>query len=446
MSRSDPVLRRTGGAAPLHAVGGEGAQIIDSEGNRWLDACSGVFVAILGANPPGVAAEIASAMERLQFAYSGRFGSAEEDRLAEMLVEKAPEGFGKLWLSTSGSAANEAAVKLARQYHLARGNAEKTAVITRWHSYHGNTALAMSLSGSGPRRRPFQPYLNDFPHVLPPDPDRRPGTAESFADEVEHEILARGAQYISAVMVEPVAGAPLGALIPPDGYLRRLREICDRHDVLLIADEIVSGLGRTGRFFAVEHEGVVPDMITLAKGLGGGFTPIGAVLAHGRVTDALESARQPFMHGESFTGHRLMGAAGVAVLDFIDRHGLVQRVAEDGPGLQARLAPLEDHPLVGRLRGRGFLWGLELVAEKDGLWPFPRAAQVSERVVAAAAARGVIFQGGNAGTDGENGDMVTVAPPYVTTSGELDQIAGVLSLALDDVWEELSREGGRAIA
>lgn len=336
-------------------------------------------------------------------------------------------------------------MKLARQYHLLRGSAEKTAVITRWHSYHGGTIGAMSLSGSGPRRRPYQPYLLDFPHVPPPDAYRRPQgmDAETFAlacaDAVETEILARGAQYVSAVMVEPVAGAPLGALVSPPAYLARLREICDRHDVLMIADEVVSGLGRTGRWFAIESAGVVPDMITVAKGLGGGFTPIGALLVHDRISGTLDAAGTAFAHGESFTGHRMMGAAGEAVIDFIEAHGLVARVARGGPGLEALLRPLVGHPLVGTLRGAGFLHGIELVEDKETRRPFPRSARVSERVAEAAARRGVLFQTGNAAADGENGDTVMIAPPYVTTDAQLAEMVGALAEALDEVAGALGR-------
>lgn len=382
-------------------------------------------------------------MSTLQFAYSGYFSSPEEDALALALIGKAPRGITKVWLTTSGSTATEAAVKLARQYHLLRGNPQKSKVITRWHSYHGSTIGAMSLSGSGPRRRPYQPYLLDMPHVPPPDCYRCPWGARpdncalDCADAFEKEILAVGPDYMSAVMVEPVAGAPLGALVSPPGYLRRVREICDRYDVLMIADEIVSGLCRTGDWFAVQHDDVVPDILTLAKGLGGGYVPVGAVLIHQRINAVLEAAGTQFNHGESFTGHRIMGAAGQAVIGFIDAEGLADRVARKGPALEADLKKLKDHPLVGAVRGRGFLYGVELVANKAERRPFPRRAQVSERVAEAAARRHVLFQTGNAGADGQDGDTIMIAPPYVTSEAELTQIVSVLSDALDEVATEI---------
>ncbi len=437
----DPVLRRS--ASPREAVGGKGAWIFDSTGTNWLDASSSVFVSILGANPHGLADRVGAAMSELQFAYSGNFSSSEEDALARALIDKAPEGITKVWLTTSGSTANESALKMARQYHLSRGNSQKTKVISRWHSYHGSTIGAMSLSGSGPRRRPYEPYLLDVPHVPPPDCYRCPWGARpescalACADAFEKEILAVGSEYISAVMVEPVAGAPLGALVSPPGYLRRIRDICDRHDVLMIADEIVSGMCRTGEWFAVQHDDVVPDMLTLAKGLGGGYVPIGAVLLHDRINAVLEGAGVAVNHGESFTGHRIMGAAGQAVIEFIDTEGLADRVASKGPALEADLTKLTAHPLVGIVRGRGFLYGVELVKDKTERRPFSRDDKVSERVAEAAARRHVLFQTGNAGADGQDGDTIMIAPPYVTSDADLKQIVSVLSDALDEVAIEI---------
>ena len=438
------------GARP-RAVRGQGAFVVTADGSRVLDAASGAFVAILGFDPPGVADRIAAAMRDIQFAYSGSFGNAEEVRLASLLVERAPAGMAKVWLTTSGSTANETAVKLAHQYHALRGNPSKVQVISRWHSYHGSTIGAMSLSGSVPRRRPFQPYLLDMPHVAPPDCWRCPlarspgpcdeGCDGACADLFEAEILRLGAEHVSAVIVEPVAGAPLGALVSSPAYLRRLRAICDRHDVLMIADEIVSGMGRTGDWFAIADSGVSPDLITLAKGLGGGFVPIGAVIAHRGVVDAFEGCGAAFTHGESFTGHRVMAAAGCAVVDFIEDHALLSRVRDLDERLSGLLSPLGSHPLVGRLRGRGLLRGVELVADATARRPFPRAMAVSERVLAAARRRGVLFQGGNAGVDGRDGDTIAIAPPYVIADQDLEMATAALREALDEVAAEVGRDG-----
>jgi adenosylmethionine-8-amino-7-oxononanoate aminotransferase len=432
------------------AVAGDGAWLIDSDGRRFLDACGGVFVAILGHSPAAVAEAIALQTRTLNFAYSGDFTTDAQERLAQRLVSIAPPGIERVWLTTSGSMANEVAVKLARQYHLLKGNTQKTKIISRRHSYHGSTIGAMSMTGSLPRRKPYEPYLLNFPQVSPPYCYRCPDKLEpvdcaiACANEIESAILAAGEEYVSAFIVEPIAGAPLGGLTSPPEYLRRARDICDRYNVLMIVDEIVSGVGRTGDWFAIEESGVIPDIITLAKGLGGGFVPIGAVLAHKKIHHAFEEADASFIHSESFTGHVLLGAAGNAVLDFIDNNALLPAVRELAKYLEISLAPLANSPLVGEVRGRGLLKGIELVASKRTKKPFARSLRVAERVARATAARGVLVLTGNAGVDGVNGDTVMVAPPYVTTRSEIDFMAEVLSIALDEVAGELAAQGVEA--
>lgn len=438
------VFRRDPSASYPLAVAGDGAVVIDAEGRRRIDAASGVFVAILGFAPSAVAEHVALRLRTLPFAYGGTFANADEDRLARLLIERAPPGMAKVWLTTSGSTANETALKLARQYHTLRGNAEKTVVIARWHSYHGSTVGAMSMSGSIPRRQPYQPYLLDFPHVDPPYcyRCRRGLVPESCggacAADIEEVISKIGARHVSAVILEPVAGAPLGALVSPDHWLWRVRAICDRHDVLLIVDEIVSGTGRTGDWFAIAASGVVPDLITLGKGLGGGLVPIGAVVVHERVVQAFEAEAAAFVHSESFTGHAVVGAAGTAVIEYMEATGMLDRVRELGLRLDQLLRPLRSHPLVGEVRGRGLLRGLELVQDKATRAPFPRARRVAEAVVAAARRRDVLFLVGNAAADGQNGDTIIIAPPYVTVDGQLDTIVSTLVDALDDVAMSLS--------
>ena len=445
------VLHRGTDRTRPHAVAGRGAVVITADGTSFLDAASGAFVAILGFDPPGVADRIAAAMRDIQFAYSGSFGSAEEGRLAALLLDRAPVGMARVWLTTSGSTANETAVKMAYQYHALRGHPSKVRVISRWHSYHGSTIGAMSLSGSVPRRRPYQPYLMNVSHVAPPDDWRCPSASSAgpcaeacdgaCADLFEAEILRLGAEHVSAVIVEPVAGAPLGALVSPPAYLRRLRAICDRHDVLMIADEIVSGMGRTGDWFASGESEVSPDLITLAKGLGGGFVPVGAVIVHRDMANAFEARNVAFIHGESFTGHRVMAAAGCATVDFLEEHSLLARVRELGENLAGLLRPLEAHPMVGRVRGRGLLYGIELVADAAARRPFPRSMAVSERVLAAARRRGVLFQGGNAAVDGRDGDTIAIAPPYVIAERELKRAVIVLCEAVDEVAADIERAG-----
>jgi adenosylmethionine-8-amino-7-oxononanoate aminotransferase len=442
--------RSTANPVKSQAATGDGAWIIDAEGHRYLDACSGAFVAILGHSAGAIAEAIAQQALSLNFAYSGDFTTQAQEYFAKRLVATAPQGMEHAWLTTSGSTANETAVKLARQYHLLNGEAERTRIISRRHSYHGSTIGALSMTGSVPRRKPYEPYLLEFPQVSPPYCYRCPYGLEPAecavrcADEIEQAILAAGEQNVSAFIVEPIAGAPLAALPSPPEYLRRAREICDRYGVLMIADEIVSGMGRTGDWFAVTESGVVPDIITLAKGLGAGFVPIGAVLVHDRIHRVFEQTGVSFVHGESFTGHVLLGAAAAAVLDFIDDNDLLPAVRDLAQYLERSMQPLCDLPMVGEVRGRGLLRGIELVADKGTKQPFARSLGVAERVARATAQRGVIVLTGNAAADGVNGDTVVVAPPYVTTKPEIDMIVGVLQAALNQVVDELSGEARAA--
>lgn len=418
---------------------GDGSWVVANDGRRYLDASGGAFVAILGHSPAPVARAIANQALKLNFAYSGDFTTGPQEELARKLTSIAPKGISKCWLTTSGSTANETAVKLARQYHLARGNGEKLRIISREHSYHGSTVGALSMTGSLPRRKPFEPYLLNYPKVKAPDCYRGPEgvSAQDYAlqcaDDLEAAIKIAGPQYISAFIVEPVAGAPLAGLPSLPAYLRRVREICDRYDVLLIADEVVSGMGRTGRWFGIEESGVTPDIITMAKGLGGGFMPIGAVLSHQRIHDAFVQAGSNFTHSESFTGHILLGTAGLAVINYIEQNGLLSRVAELSRYLAAKAARLKMSPLVGDVRGQGLICGLELVADKRTKRPFDRAERVSERVAAAAAKQNVLLLTGNGAADGVNGDTITIAPPYVTNESEIDLIVDVLERSLYEV-------------
>jgi adenosylmethionine-8-amino-7-oxononanoate aminotransferase len=446
MTNAPHVFHRNVTSSYPLAVQGEGAIVIDAEGRRFIDGTAGVFVAILGHSPAEVAEKISEQARRLNFAYTGNFTTEAEQRLSDALADLAPPGLSRVWLTTSGSTANEAALKLARNYHLLRGHSEKTRVIARWHSYHGSTIGALSMTGTPPRRRPYEPYLLDFPHVCPPYCYRcpvglDPSTCDTeCANEVEAVINKVGAQYISAVILEPIAGGPLGALVTPPDYLRRVRDICDRHDVLLIVDEVVSGLGRSGSWFAIEESGVVPDMITLAKGLGGGFVPVGALVVHERIYETFQERASSFVHGESFTGHVLLAAAGLAVIDYIKDHDLLARIRRLAPRLRDGLHALSASPIVGEVRGMGFIYGLELVRDKVTKDPFERTLQVSERVVGAAARRGTLLLAGNAAADGVNGDTIVIAPPYVITEEQIDTLIDALAKALTEVADEIGTE------
>ncbi len=430
--------RSVGKELPL-ATSGEGVFVEDERGRRYLDAASGVFVAILGHSPPEIGERIAEQFKKLHFAYTGDFANEAQERLASQLIALAPAGFSKLWLTTSGSTANEAALKLARHYHVLKGATQKTKVISRWHSYHGSTIGALSMTGAIPRRRPYEPYLLSFPKIVPPYCYRCPfgsnaaQCSRQCADDLETQILLAGPQYVSAVIVEPVAGGPLGALVSEPAYLRRIREICDRYDILMIVDEVVSGVGRCGEWFAIGQSGVIPDLITLGKGLGGGFVPIGALLVRDKIYDVFDQTNTSFVHGESFTGHVVMATAASATIDYLEKEGLVANAARNGDYLGASLSRLATRPLVGEVRGRGLLRGIELVQDKATKKPFDRTAQIGEKVVQEAAKNGVMILAGNAAADGVNGDTILIAPPYNVTAQEIDVIVDVLSNALDAV-------------
>lgn len=410
----------------------------DAEGRAWLDATSGVFVAGLGYDPPGVADAMAYQTRRLGFAYGGHFSNAAEDALAERLIDRAPRGMAKMWLTTSGAAANEAAVKLARQRHLLAGEAERSVVVARAESYHGGSFGTLSLTGHAPRRAAYLPYLRETPRAPAPTCARCP-LALAFpscdlacADAFDAAIDARGERFVSAVIVEAVAGAPLGALASPPGYLKRVREICDRRGVLMIVDEVVTGVGRTGEWFACAREGVTPDIITLGKGLGAGFAPIGAVLATAAVTEALDAARVGFAHSESLAGHPMVAAAGCAVIDAIERSDLLGRAAALAVGLDRALAELASHPLVMETRGVGLLRGATLT-RPDGGGAFARGRQVAETVVARAREKGVLLLAGVAGAGGGEGDAIVLAPALTSSEAQIDAMTDALAEALDHV-------------
>ena len=431
-----------GPAAPL-AVDGHGAWVVDREGKEYLDASGGAFVSILGYNPPGMAVTLSKSLKQLNFTYSGHFTNGPQEALAERLIQIAPQGIGKAILTSSGSTANETAMKLARQYHIARGMADKHIVISRRHSYHGSTMGALTLTGSMPRRRPFEPYLCESPKVTAPDPANCPADVSysqfvrQCASELDETIVRCGPRNVSAFIVEPISGAPLAALPTPDEYLQLVRQICDDHNVLLIVDEVVSGMGRTGDWFAVARSGIVPDIITLAKGLGAGYVPIGAVLCQDRIFHAFQDIGASLVHSESFTGHSLLGAAGLATISYIESNGLLNSNAYLGSVLQNEMAVLEREDIVGSVRGRGMLAGLTLVADKTSASPYSRRWRVSERIAEECLKNGLLVQAGNAAHDGINGDAIALAPPYVTTEVELHSMVSILEQAIQKVSEDL---------
>ena len=444
LSNIDHVFHREVGRDYPVAARAKGVYIYDTAGRRYLDGAGGYFVVNAGHGVAEIADAITQQLARFANAHTSHFTSEAEQKFSDKLIALAPAGFAKVWMSTSGSAANETALKLVRHYHLVNGEPQRTRVIARWNAYHGGTIGSLSMTGQPRRREPFEPYLLDFPHIEPPYCYRcpfnltYPGCGVACADALEREIRRVGPQYVAAFIVEPVSGGPLGALVPPKEYLPRIREICDRHGILMVVDEIITGAGRTGRNFGVDHWGVVPDIITAAKGIGGGYLPIGAVIVHRRVYDAFESKGQSFRHGETFAGHSVVAAAGLATLEYLERHDLMRRAADMGAVLGAKLKSLAALPMVGDVRGLGLLWGVELVCDRATKAPFPRVQNVSDAVARECAERGLLVVPGVGAVDGIDGDTVSLAPPYIITSDEIDELVGILGQSIQAVAAKLN--------
>jgi hypothetical protein len=434
------VFHRSPGHRYPTVVRGEGVYLFDANGKRYLDGSSGAAVSCLGHGDAEVIAAIAAQAKTLAFAHTSFFTNEPMEALADELVAHGPAGISHTFFVSSGSEAIEAALKLARQYYVEIGQPQRRRVVARRQSYHGNTLGALAAGGNLWRRRQFDPLLVDVSHVAPCYAYRDKHAAESdeaygarLAAELVAEIQRLGPDSIIAFVAETVAGATLGAAAPVPGYFKAIREICDRYGILLVLDEVMCGMGRTGALYACEQEGVAPDLVTIAKGLGAGYQPIGALLASRRVYDAVIAGSGAFQHGHTYVGHAVACAAALAVQRALRERALVERVATLGPGLERRLRErFGDHPHVGDIRGRGFLWAMELVADRGAKTPFDPARRVHARIKARALDRGLLCYPMGGTIDGVLGDHVLVAPPFITTDEQLDELADKLALALED--------------
>ena len=424
---------------PPVAVAGEGCYLIDADGKRYFDGSGGAAVSCLGHGDAEVTAAVKAQLDQVAFAHTGFFSSAPAEALADLLIEHAPEGIERAYLVSGGSEAVEAALKLARQYFVEKGEPERRHVIARRQSYHGNTLGALAAGGNAWRREKFSPILVEMHHIAPCYEYAERGADESLeaygqrvADELEAEITRLGEGTVMAFIAEPVVGATLGAVPAVPGYFTRIREICDRHGVLLILDEVMCGMGRTGHLFACEADGVRPDIVTIAKGLGAGYQPIGAMLASGAIYDAIASGSGFFQHGHTYVGHPVAAAAGLAVVTAILERGLVERVRDLGAQLEAALADaLGDHPHVGDLRGRGLFRGIELVEDRASKTPLDPARGVAARIKQAAFEAGLICYPMGGTRDGKRGDHVLLAPPFIMRDDQVDELVGKLAGAID---------------
>ncbi|HSR72966.1 MAG TPA: aspartate aminotransferase family protein [Kiloniellales bacterium] len=444
-SRTRVFHRHSRQAFPL-AVRGEGLYVIDSEGRRYLDASGGAAVSCLGHSHPAVIAAIKAQLDRLPYAHTAFFTNEPSEVLADHLIERAPAGLEKVYYVSGGSEANETALKLARQHFVELGETARHRIIARRQSYHGNTLGALAVGGNLPRREMFAPLLVETSHISPCYAYRYKDSAESdeafgrrVADELEAEILRLGPETVAAFIAEPVVGATSGAVPPVPGYFKRIREICDRYGVLLILDEVMCGMGRTGTLYACEQDGIVPDILTCAKGLGAGYQPIGAVLVAGRIFDAIASGSGFFQHGFTYIGHPTACAAALAVQRTIEAEGLLERVRERGADLRARLEErFGNHPHIGDIRGRGLFLGLELVRDRASRAPFEPADRLHARIKAAAMARGLMCYPAGGTIDGRHGDHVLIAPPYIVEEKHLETIVATLAEAIDAAVAEVA--------
>ncbi len=421
------------------AASGDGPYIIDTDGKAYLDASGGAAVSCLGHSDADVRDAIKAQVDKLAFAHTAFFTTEVAEELGQVLIDGAPGGIERVYFLSGGSEAMEAALKMARQYFVEKGQPERTRFIARRQSYHGNTLGALSVGGNVKRRIPYQPLLMESHHISPCYAYRGMEAGETeeaygqrVADELETAILDLGPETVIAFVAETVAGASLGVAPPVAGYFKRVREICDRHGVLLILDEVMCGMGRTGTLHAVEAEGIAPDMICVAKGLGAGYQPIGAVLVSASIFDAFSEGRGYFEHGHTYMGHPTACAAALAVQKAIRSRGLLANVRRQGETLEAALLErLGNHAHVGDIRGRGLFRGIELVADRATKAPFNPSAGIFSRVKAEAMDRGLICYPGGGCVDGLSGDHILLAPPFIIEPPHIEEIVGKLGDSID---------------
>jgi adenosylmethionine-8-amino-7-oxononanoate aminotransferase len=429
---------------------GKGVFLYDQAGREYLDAVGGIAVVNVGHGVPEIITAMTEQAQRVAFVHGGSFANEPAMALAQELATWTPTGLRHVMLLAGGSEATETAMKLARQYHVERGKAGKYRVISRWISYHGNTIGALSMSGRTAWRGEFVPYLQNFPKIHPPYCYRcpygktYPSCQIACADDLERVIRLEGPDSIAAFIAEPVIGTSATGVTPPPEYYPRIREICDTHDVLFIADEVITGVGRTGKNFGIEHWGVIPDMITTGKALSSGYAPLAAVILRDRVYDAIAAGSGRTTQGFTYSGHPLSAAVGLAVLRYLKAHDLVANASRIGRLLLQRLETLKRFPIVGDVRGTGLILGVEFVADQATKRPFPPSAGVTSRIVDAMLEEGVVVVPGMSGMiDGVAGDHIQISPPYIFTEANVEQLVGALEKAIQDVMREVGRPRGR---
>lgn len=433
------VFHRHTRVSPPTVAAGDGPYLIDSEGRRYLDGSGGAAVSCLGHSHPAVTQAIRTQLDRIAYAHTGFFTSEPAEALADALIDQAPGDLDRVYFVSGGSEAMEACLKLARQYFIEIGQPQRRLLIARRQSYHGNTLGALAVGGNQWRRQQFEPLLAPAHHIAPcyPYRDRLDGEDEvayglRVADELEAKLQELGPENVIAFVCETVVGATAGVLPPTPGYLRRVREICDRHGVLLILDEVMCGMGRTGYLYACEEDGVAPDLLAIAKGLGAGYQPIGAMLVSGKIYDAVATGSGFFQHGHTYMGHTTACAAGLAVQQAIREEKLLDNVQTQGKALRAALVErFGQNPHVGDIRGRGLFIGLELVADRDTREPLDPALQIHAAIKREAMDRGLMCYPMGGTIDGRRGNHILLAPPFIIQPSHVEELVDKLGAAMD---------------
>jgi len=426
------------------AVSGEGIYITDSQGKQYLDASGGAAVSCMGHSDRDVVDAIKAQLDDLAFAHTGFFTTKPAEELADLLIDAAPDNMSAVYFLSGGSEAVETALKMARQYFIEIGEPNRTRFIARRQSYHGNTLGALSVGGNVWRREPYKELLMDVGHIAPCYAYREQSDDESeeeyglrVANELETEILATGPDRVAAFIAETVGGATAGVIPPVSGYFKRIREICDKYGVLLILDEVMCGMGRTGTLFACEQDGISPDLITIAKGLGAGYQPIGATLVADKIYQAFRQGSGVFLHGHTYMGHPLACAGALAVQKKIRDKGLLANVRRQGDRLIELLYErFGNHANVGDIRGRGLFIGVELVADRATKEPLDRKLNMHARVKAKAMQEGLICYPAGGTVDGQSGDHILLAPPFIVSDEELVELVKRLGTAVDGALSE----------
>ncbi len=426
----------------------EGVYMWDKSGKRYLDGSSGAMVSNIGHSNQNVLDAMRRQMDKSTFGYRLHFETEASEALADKLAALSPPGLDRSFFVSGGSEAVESTIKLARQYAIASGEPKRWKVISRQPSYHGCTLGALALTGYTPLSAPFAPMMQEMPKIPAPrayldglDPTD-PATGHHYADMLAAKIEAEGPESVLAFIVEPVGGASTGALVPPDGYMQRIREICDRYGILLIHDEVMSGGGRTGRFFSSEYwKGAAPDIIALSKGFGAGYQPLGAMIAHESIVDTV-LGKGGFLHGFTYAGNPLACSAGLAVIEEIESQGLLVNATGMGELLERKLGDLMlDYPFIGDVRGKGLLLAFELVSNRQDMTPLPAGFNAYDKLVNLAYERGLIIYSRRT-RDGTEGDHFLVCPPMIVTEEHIDELIDKLRASLDDLAVELDKSVG----